>query len=217
MNAAELYIPDGADRESLGAFVARAERLQSGALVRLRSRAEESVTDVVEAWVSTPFEVLVTRAVPGRVTPRDVTVPANELLAALTVAGGERMDPGPSRDLYWGSELPAVAGWHAVENLPARVVSDLAERGVELARENVGPLGTPPTSLLDQTVLTVNDTDADIKVPMRCLFAISGMGFLGSAVDDDAVRVRATDSWLRLDARYGAAVRRRKALLPLLF
>jgi hypothetical protein len=49
---------------------------------------------------------------------------------------------------------------------------------------------------------------------MRCLFALSGMGFL--ADEDETLRVTATDSWLRLDARYGAVLRRRHALLPLL-
>ena len=211
-----LSIPDDADRETLGAVAARAVRLQSDALVRLRARTSERVGDAVEAWVSTPFEVLVTRAVPGTITPADVTVPGNDLLAALTVAGGQRMDPGPARDVFWQSELPAVTGWHAVEDLPAHVVADLAEQGVGLARDNVGPLGTPPASLMDQTVLTVHDADREIKIPMRCLFAMSGMGFLGSEVGSDAVRVRATEHWLRLDARYGAVVRRRKALLPLL-
>jgi hypothetical protein len=41
------------------------------------------------------------------------------------------------------------------------------------------------------------------------------MGFLGDA-DAGAVRVSATGSWLRLDARYGAVVRRRVTTLPLL-
>jgi hypothetical protein len=48
---------------------------------------------------------------------------------------------------------------------------------------------------------------------MRCLFALSGMGFLG---DTAMVRVSATGSWMRLDARYGAVVRRRLTALPLL-
>ena len=56
----------------------------------------------------------------------------------------------------------------------------------------------------------------DVKVPMRCLFALSGMGFLADDADGETVRVTATDSWLRLDARYGAVLRRRHALLPLL-
>jgi hypothetical protein len=41
------------------------------------------------------------------------------------------------------------------------------------------------------------------------------MGFLGKTAAE-TVRVWATDSWLRLDARYGAVLRRRRAVLPLL-
>ena len=41
------------------------------------------------------------------------------------------------------------------------------------------------------------------------------MGFLGGG-EDGSVRVSATDAWLRLDARYGAVVRRRTLTLPLL-
>jgi hypothetical protein len=60
-------------------------------------------------------------------------------------------------------------------------------------------------------------TTATVKVPLRCLFALSGMGFLGSSdALDETVRVSATASWLRLDARYGAVVRRRLTALPLL-
>ncbi|MBK1786361.1 hypothetical protein [Prauserella cavernicola] len=210
----ELYIPDPADRETLGAFIARAVRLDGNAVIRLRSRGP----GVLEAWAATPFDVLVTRAVEGEVTPSDVSVSGSELLAALTVTPGERMDPGPPRDLLWRSELPAQGGggWQQVDTLPAAVVADLADRGVELARENVGPQGTPPASLMDQTVLTVSGGSFEIKVPMRCLFALSGMGFVDTSVADDVVRVTATDSWLRLDARYGAVLRRRHALLPLL-
>jgi hypothetical protein len=210
----ELYIPDPADRDTLGAFVARAVRLDGQTVVRLRERPGAGV---VEAWVSTPFEVLVTRAVAGAVSPSDVTVSGNELLAALTVAGGERMDPGPARDIMWHSELPAPGGWQLVDELPATVITDLADRGVTLAKDNVGPHGTPPASLMDQAVLTVSGAGLEVKVQLRCLFALSGMGFLDSSIADDVVRVTATDSWMRLDARYGAVLKRRHALLPLLF
>ncbi|WP_019813330.1 hypothetical protein [Saccharomonospora saliphila] len=211
----ELRIPEATDRESLGAFVARAVRLDGQAVVRLRTRA----SGVLEAWVATPFDVLVTRAVHGAVSPADVSVSGSELLAALTVTPGEEMDPGPSRDLLWRSELPpaTAATWRAVDQLPVHVVADLADRGVALARENVGPQGTPPASLMDQTVLTVTGDELEVTVPMRCLFALSGMGFVDSSVPEDVVRVSATDAWLRLDARYGAVLRRRHALLPLLF
>lgn len=213
MSQPELIIPDPADRETLGAFVARAVRLDGQTVVRLRQRGD----GVVEAWTATPFEVLATRAVAGDVTPGDVTVYGNELLAALTVAGGERMDPGPARDLLWHGELPAPGRWRLVDELPVRVVSELADRGVTLARDNAGPHGTPPASLMDQAVLTVTGGELEIKVQMRCLFALSGMGFLDSDVEGDIVRVTATDSWMRIDARYGAVLRRRHALLPLLF
>ncbi|MBN6037327.1 hypothetical protein [Amycolatopsis sp. 195334CR] len=209
----ELRIADPADRETLGSFVARAVRLDGQVAVRLRNRAP----GIVEAWVATPFDVLATRAVAGEISPADVTVSGSELLAALTVAGGERMDPGPSRDLLWHSELPAAGRWQPVDDLPVGVVADLADRGVSLARENAGPHGNPPASLMDQAVLTVSGGELEVKVQMRCLFALSGMGFLDSSISDDVVRVTATDSWLRMDARYGAIVRRRHALLPLLF
>lgn len=216
MSNPELTIPDSADRDTLGAFAARAVRLRSDALVRLRTGTGDAASTRLEAWVATPFDALVTRTVTGTVTTGDATVSGNELLAALTVAGGPVMDLGPAQDMYWQSGLPGGQGWHTLEELPARVVSDLAEKGAGLAQENLGPRGTPPTSLLDQTVLTVHEDDREVGIPMRCLFALSGMGFLDSDVDADTVRVRATDSWLRLDARYGAVVRRRKALLPLL-
>jgi len=214
----ELRIPDAHDRETLGAFVARAVRLDGQAAVRLRNRdAGPGNPGIVEAWVATPFDCLATRAVHGAVTPGDVTVSGNELLAALTVAAGDVMDPGPPRDLLWHGELPAGGGWQRVDDLPTRVVSELTDRGIALARENAGPHGTPPASLMDQVVLTVSEGDLEVKVHMRCLFALSGMGFFDSAIPDDVIRVAATNSWMRLDARYGAVVRRRHALLPLLF
>lgn len=207
----ELLVPDPADRDDLGAFVARSVRLDQHAVVRLRGRAG----GIVDAWVATPFDVLATRSVRGRVRPADVTVSGNELLAALAIVGGERLDPGPPVDLMWRAALPPGDGWQLVDELPVRVVSDLADRGIEVARQNPGPRGSAPTSLLDQHVLTVSGSGLDVQVPMRCLFALSGMGFLADG-DGDTVRVTATDSWLRLDARYGAVIRRRHALLPLL-
>ncbi|GGM63679.1 hypothetical protein GCM10012275_37830 [Longimycelium tulufanense] len=211
----ELVIPERAERDVLGAFVARAVRLDAQAVVRLRDRGGDAGR--VDAWFATPFDALATRSVAGRIQPADVTVPGNELLAALAVVGGERLDPGPPQDLMWRSALPPGKGWQHVDDLPGRVVAELAERGVAVARENTGPQGTPPASLLDQPVLVVSGGGFEVKIPLRCLFAMSGMGFLGAEVgEDEIVRVGATDSWLRLDARFGAVARRRHALLPLL-
>ncbi|MDI2030865.1 hypothetical protein QFW96_19690 [Saccharopolyspora sp. TS4A08] len=210
----ELRMPDRVERDDLGAFVARAVRLDSQTVVRMRNRPG---TDRMDVWAATPFDALSTRAVEGSVDPADLTISGNELLATLTVAGGDVMDPGAPKDLLWRSELPPATGWQLVEDLPASLVGEVAERGIDVAKENVGPKGTPPASLLDQEVFTVQGSGFDVKVPLRCLFVLSGMGFLVKAPgEEEIVRVSATDSWLRLDSRYGAVVRRRHALLPLL-
>jgi hypothetical protein len=208
----ELMFDERSERDDLGAFVARAVRLDGQTVVRLRAREG----GLIDSWVATPFDVLATRTVRGQVQPTDVTVSGNELLAALSVVRGDRIDPGQPLDLFWRSALPPEAHWQVVDLLPAKVVSELADRGLAVARENVGPQGTPPASLLDQTVLTVTGDGMEIKVPLRCLFAMAGMGFIGANEADEQVRVTATNSWLRIDARFGAVVRRRHALLPLL-
>ena len=206
-----LLIPDVDDRGDLGTFVGRAVRLDPMALVRLRV-TEGRVT----AWVTTPFDVLATRSVPGTLDPTDVTAPATALLTALSVERSATVDPGTGG--LWQGLLPPDDGWRVVDTVPSAELERLTERGLALAREHAGPLG-PPASLLDQTVLTVSGgVGVPVKVPLRCLFALSGMGFLGASSDgeDETVRVSATPTWLRLDARYGAVVRRRITALPLL-
>jgi hypothetical protein len=205
-----LLVPDLDDRGDLGTFVGRAVRLDPAATVRLRATAGGRVT----AWATTPFDVLATRSVPASLDPDDVTAPAVALLTALSVDRAAAVDPGVGG--LWQGPLPPSEGWVLVDSVPAAELEALTERGLALAREHAGPLG-PPASLLDQTVLTVTAPGAPaIKVPLRCLFALSGMGFLGAGAEDETVRVSATPSWLRLDARYGAVVRRRITALPLL-
>lgn len=206
-----LTVPDPGERGDLGAFIARVVRLDQVATVRLRAAG-----GAVTAWASTPFDVLATRSLRGHLEPGDVTLPAAGLLTALTVERAETVDPGSGG--LWQGELPPESGWGRVDDVPAAELERLTERGLTVARENGGPLG-PPASLLDQTVLTVTaeagaGPRGAVKVPLRCLFALSGMGFFGE--DDDPVRVSATGTWLRLDARYGAVVRRRITTLPLL-
>jgi hypothetical protein len=210
-----LTVPDQDERGDLGAFVARVVRLDQAALVRLQAR-----DGMVTAWAATPFDVLATRTVHGVLEPADVTVPATSLLTALTVERADTVDPGTGG--LWQGELPPVAGWQPVDDVPAAELERLAERGLAVARENAGPMG-PPASLLDQTVLTVSagavssGVGPAVKVPLRCLFALSGMGFIGdTGPEAGVVRVSATGTWLRLDARYGAVVRRRITALPLL-
>jgi hypothetical protein len=206
-----LRVPDLDDRGDLATFVGRAVRLDPAATVRLRVSAGR-----VTAWVTTPFDVLATRSVPGTLEPGDVTAPATVLLTALSVERAATVDPGAGA--LWQGLLPPDDGWSAVDTVPAAELERLTERGLALAREHAGPLG-PPASLLDQTVLTVSGAAGPaVKVPLRCLFALSGMGFLGASGDgeDEKVRVSATGTWMRLDARFGAVVRRRITALPLL-
>jgi hypothetical protein len=201
-----LSVPDADERGDLGAFVARVVRLDPAAAARLRAGA-----GTVTAWASTPFDVLATRTVHGHVDPSDVTVSANALLTALAVEKAATVDPGVGG--LWPGDLPPDTGWSPVDVVPAAEIDALTERGLAVARENAGPLG-PPTSLLDQNVLTVSaPAGPTVKVPLRCLFALSGMGFVGG---DGEVRVSATGGWLRLDAHYGAVLRRRTLTLPLL-
>ncbi|MGH3567827.1 MAG: hypothetical protein ACRDRH_17720 [Pseudonocardia sp.] len=219
-----LHIPDPAERDDLGAFTARVVRLDRTAPVRLSAHAGR-----IMAWAPTPFDVLATRSVRGTLDPQDVTVGAAGLLTALAVERSAVVDPGPDGGMWLG-ELPPFTGWTPVGDVSAVELERLIERGLAVARENAGQLG-PPASLLDQTVLTVRGEGAGVggqvtvKVPLRCLFALSGMGFLGAMVggeggeggetDTDVVRISATGSWLRLDARFGAVVRRRITTLPL--
>jgi len=206
-----LCVPDPDDRGDLGAFVGRVVRLDHTAVVRLLASASGRIT----AWAATPFDVLATRSVPGRLEPGDVTTPAAALLSALSVDRADTVDPGTGG--LWQGLLPPDEGWAVVDTVPAAELEALTDRGLALAREHAGPLG-PPASLLDQTVLTVSGDAAGppVRIPLRCLFALSGMGFIGAGEAGETVRVSATATWLRLDARYGAVVRRRITALPLL-
>ncbi|MFN2477960.1 MAG: hypothetical protein ABR615_02150 [Pseudonocardiaceae bacterium] len=208
---AELCIPDTTERNDLGAFVARAVWLDRDAMVRLRD-----VDGRVHAWVDTPFDTLVTRSVRGLVRPGDIMVRSTDLLVAVAVVGAAVSDPGQVQDALWRCTLPPEKGWHAVDQVPADVLADLTDQGAAVARHNPGLHGTPPAALLDQKVITVSGAGFEVGVPLRCLFALSGMGFVGTSAVSETVRVSATDSWLRLDARYGAVLRRRHAALPLL-
>ncbi|ALE74562.1 MULTISPECIES: hypothetical protein [unclassified Pseudonocardia] len=220
-----LRLADATERDDLGAFTARVVRLDQAAAIRLTTAG-----DRVTAWARTPFDVLVTRSVAGTLDGGvPVTAHASSLLTALAVERAEEIDPGAPA--AWMEELPPAEGWALVDDIPAGELDGLAERGLALAREHAGPMG-PPASLLDQTVLTVSPPEPGrpVTVPMRVLFAMSGMGFLGSGPADAGgavpgpggtgageprVRVSASGSWVRLDARYGAVVKRRVVSLPL--
>lgn len=208
-----LRVPDPDDRAALGTFVGRAVRLDPAATVRLRA-ADGRVT----AWATTPFGVLATLSVPGAVEPDDVTTPAVALLTALSVDRAATVEVGPGAP--WRAPLPPPEAWGLAVPVPAAELEALTDRALERARATDGPHGPSP-DLLDEAAFTVaggvTAGGRPVRVPVRCLFALSGLGLLGAAeAPGETVGVSATRSWLRLDARHGAVVRRRITSLPLL-
>jgi hypothetical protein len=211
-----LWLADAAHREDLVAFVERAVRLDDASVIRLRERPGGAVV----AWVATGFDVLASRVVGGRVKPGDLSVGADALAAALPAMDGSGfVDPGFAMDSAWRGMLPPEKGFVHLDDVPARVVLDLAQRGVALAKEHASAHG-PPASLLDQEVVAVSSGGASVGIPMRCVFALTAMGFLPqsstadqfapeSVAADEVVRVRVLPTWLRIDARFGTVYRRR--------
>ena len=209
-----IWLPDAADRADLLTFTERALRLDETAVVRLRTRSETALV----AWAATGFDVLAGRVLTGQLRPRDLSCAADALSRALAAEVDESgyLDPGYGMDSAWRGGLPPDDGFVHLEDVPARVILDLAQRGSVLAREH----GRTPVSLLDQEVVSVRSGDQAVGIPMRCVLALTAMGFLPQSTGgddlapesvgaDEIVRVRVQPSWLRLDARYGSVYRRR--------
>jgi hypothetical protein len=204
-----IWLNKSTDRDDLAIFAERALRLDDAAVIRLRERQGGQLA----AWVSTGFDVLASRVVAGRSKPADLSVGADALAAGLSA-----MDPsgyvetGFGMDSGWRGVLPPETGFEHLDDVPAGVMLDLAQRGIALAKEHSSSHG-PPASLLDQEVVAVSAGDTSVGIPMRCVFALTAMGFLpqtGEVVAaDEIVRVRALPTWLRVDARFGSVYRRR--------
>jgi hypothetical protein len=198
-----------AHRADLAAFVERAARLDAATVIRLRTRSAGEFT----AWASTGLDVLASRVVAGVVRPDDLSVGADELARGLeAVDSSGYVNPGFPMDSAWRGALPPDSGFAHLDDVPARLMLDLAQRGSQLAKEHGSSQG-PPVSLLDQEVIRVSAGSDSVGVPMRCVFALTAMGFLpqeADAVDSgEIVRVRVLRAWLRIDARFGSVYRRR--------
>jgi hypothetical protein len=208
-----LWLSEDAARADLGAFAERARRLDPAAVIRLRQRS----ADALVAWATTGFGVLASRVVMGAVRPADMSVGADGLLRGLSAVEPSDpvdpfyVDPGFAMDSAWRGVLPPDSGFAHVDDVPAAAVLDLADRGVEVSKKQ-GSQG-PPVSLLDQEVINVNGAGVTVGIPMRCLFALTAMGFVDAGAAGEVVRVRTLGAWLRIDARYGSVYRRRDLLL----
>ncbi|WP_197374949.1 hypothetical protein [Mycolicibacterium baixiangningiae] len=204
-----LWLADSGHRDDLATFAERAVRLDDAAVVRLRERAGGDVV----AYVATGFDVLACRVVRGRLRPKDLCAGADALAAGLAdMDGSGFVDTGFPMDSAWRGAVPPDTGFTHLDDVPARVMLDLVSRGGELARQHTGSHG-PPSSLLDQEVIAVSGADDSVGVPMRCVFALTAMGFLpqtsAGLSADDIVRIRVSATWLRIDARFGSVLRRR--------
>ena len=155
-------------------------------MIRLRTRADR----LVGAWVATGFGVLAVRVVAGEIRPADLSCAADRLVDGLRDADDTGyVDPGYPMDSGWRGALPPETGFFHVDDVPVRVLADLARRGADLAREH-GSAHGPPASLLDQEVLRVGSDLAGIGIPMRCVLALAAMRFLPQIDDpqiDDSV------------------------------
>lgn len=212
-----LSVVDEGERRNLANFLARVVQLDDSAVVRLRGRGGGRLG----VWAATGFDVLAVRSLEGSISPDDTAAGADQLLDVVRGATGPNMDPGFSMDSAWRGALPPADGFDHVDDVPAQVLLELAQRGAALADEHGSSHG-PPASLLDQDVLEVSGHGHEVGIPMRVVFALGAMGFVpgfgtaGDSVDqDEKVRVRATRTWLRLDARFGSVYRRRGGGLPL--
>jgi hypothetical protein len=200
-----LTVPDPRRRAELADFAARVVQLDPAATVRLRATG-----DLITAWVSTPFDVLATRAVPGTLEPAEVVAPATGLLTALAVERAARVDPG-SAEHRGGGPLPPDGGWVTLDEVAVDEWAAVAQAGLDdAARIGLG------SEVLDRTVRTVREPSGErvVTVPLRCLFALSGLGWLDGA--GETVRIAATRGWLRLDSSRGAVLRRRAPAVRLL-
>ena len=116
---------------------------------------------------------------------------ADELLRGLSGAG--RVRATSIRASRWtrpgaGRCRPNPASCHST-TCPREAVLDLAQRGAEVSKEQ-GSQG-PPVSLLDQEVIHVSGAGITVGIPMRCVFALTAMGFVETRGDaDEVVRVR---------------------------
>lgn len=209
MSERGVWPADPVQVNDLAVFVERVRRLDAAAVVRLRQRSD----GVVVAWTATGFDVLASRVIGGRVRPPDLCAGADALADGLARFGESGfVEPGFPMDSAWRGGLPPDSGFVHVDDVPADVVLNLIQRGADLSKEH-GAQG-PPVSLLDQEVIEASQGDLRLGVPMRCVFALSALGFLEAG--SEIVRVRAHPSWLRVDARFGSVYRRRGDALRLL-
>lgn len=132
-----LWLRHAAHRGDLATFVDHAMRLDDAAVIRLRARSAGLLT----AWVATGFDVLASRVVVGEVRPDDLSAAADALARGLSaVDASGYVDPGFAMDSAWRGALPPESGFTHLDDVPARVMLDLAQRGRDSPRNTAVPM-----------------------------------------------------------------------------
>lgn len=208
MSDRRLTVAGAGPRSNLAAFVTRLLRTDDSAVIRVRRRDDERV----EAWGRTGFGVLAVRVLTGTVAPESLVCSAATVLDSLRLAPSDEggyVDVGFALDSAWRGALPPATGFAHVDDVPAQALRAVAARGVEVGRETGGPAG-PPASLLDSEVVSVSTDGTTVPISLRTAFALEAMGFAADGADEP-VRISASATWVRVDARFGSLYQRREA------
>ncbi|NMD55580.1 MULTISPECIES: hypothetical protein [Tsukamurella] len=208
MSDRRLTVAGAGPRANLAAFVTRLLRTDDSAVIRVRRRGEEHL----EVWGRTGFGVLAVRVLSGAVAPESLVCSAATVLDSLRLAPSDEggyVDVGFALDSAWRGALPPVTGFAHLDDVPAQALRAVAARGVEVGREAGGPAGPPP-SLLDSEVVSVRSGGTTVPISLRTAFALEAMGFAADGADEP-VRVSASATWVRVDARFGSLYQRREA------
>lgn len=169
------------------------------------------------AFIRLPFGVLAARTVAAPTAPvLDRTMGVRDLLAWLQDSAA----PTPTgRDTEWRGGVPPTAGWRRVDSVPDDVVRNLVRQGATVLQDAAAREGVPGAqpraevteALLDSIVLTAtSETDgARAEVPLRCLSALTRMGFLAH---DSYAHIDVSGRWTRIAASYGSVFAERAGL-----
>ncbi|AKE40879.1 Uncharacterised protein [Corynebacterium kutscheri] len=187
-------------QSGLRSLIQRALVLDENALVRASDLGDGSL----DIFVTTPFQTIAARRVTGTMSSTGTVFRASDMSETFAAS--------------WPGALPPISGYQLLDDIPTAVVSKLAEQGQALARQFSGPLG-PPSSLLEQEVITVDGHGQEAHIPMRMIFTCTALGLIpGFSAPADIprhLRVSVLGRWTRLDAPFGSVYR--STGLPLLF
>lgn len=123
-----------------------------------------------------------------RLVAADIS-PADVTLGARDISLGQ---DGPPMDFAWRGALPPEEGFVHVDDVPAAVL----------------------LSLQESQALEVTDGTTTVTVPITCAQTLTALGFLPDPAQE-VVRVRATRTWLRVDARFGSVFLRQNGELTI--